>query len=333
MNPFGTSFLSDATAFGYPLDLITRYSIDTDALGNWITAIAEAYNGENPYHNWRHGFDVFQFSYMAINAGQSGKFFNFQDILAMYSAHLSHDVGHTGTNNGFLVKTGHELAVRYNDVSVLENMHASVFFTTLRQPGKNFLSGLKSHDFSVLRPKVIDSILATDMSKHFELVDRFSARVSKDTAGDNPFTTNTKNDRERQKASKGDRRMLMQAFTHMADLGHCCRPWNIHKHLVVNLEQEFFAQGDRELELGLPVMPLMNRSKDSAAASQEFFLDKLVRPLCEPFTHFLIPAVGDVLVENLSSNKRRWTELIEKHGTLTAGAIVPLDDDDFTADV
>merc|ERR1712048_972609 len=175
----------------------------------------------------------------------------------------------------------------------------------------------------LIREKVIDAILATDMAKHGEFIDRFSARVSKQK--DNPFATDTKDDRERQKASKADRRMLLQAFSHMADLGHTCRPWHIHKNLVVLLEEEFFAQGDRERQQGIPVMPLIDRTKDSAAVSQGFFLDKLVRPMLEPYTHFLNSELGGFMLSNLSKNRDRWMELVKQHGKQTAAQIVPLD--------
>ena len=44
-------------------------------------------------------------------------------------AALAHDVAHPGVNNPFLVDTGHELALRYNDKSPLENMHCSRLFS------------------------------------------------------------------------------------------------------------------------------------------------------------------------------------------------------------
>jgi hypothetical protein len=309
-------------AFCSPSDLVARYAIEKDTLGAWIVAIADQYNAHS-YHNWRHAFDVFQFSYMSMNAGNASRFFNYQDVLAIYAAEIAHDVAHTGTNNTFLVKTSHQLALTYNDHSPLENMHANVCFETLRRPGLNFLHHMSEHDFSVFRQKVIDAILATDMSKHFELVDRFSARVAKQE--DNPFTVDTKQDRERQKASKGDRRMLMHVFIHVSDLSHCARPWDSHKYLVAALEEEFFLQGDKEKELGIPVMPMMDRSADSLAAGQGFFLDKLVRPLVEPFTHFISDKLPKEVLENLAINKKSWTDLVEKHGKLTASKILSLE--------
>jgi len=310
-----------ASGFMDPHPLLERYSIDLIVLTRWIEAIAEKYN-QVPYHCWRHAFDVFQFSYMAITVGVAHKFFNYQDILAMFIAIIAHDVGHLGVNNNYLIQTGHQLALTYNDKSVLENMHASVCFMMLGTPGLNFLADQPKPQYANLREKVIDAILATDMAHHFEFVDRFTARVS---AQEMPFQEDTKDDRSRQKTSKGDRRMLLQAFTHMADLGHCCRPWKVHKHMVVLLEEEFFLQGDREKEAGLPVMPLMNRNQDSAATAQGFFLDKMVIPLLVPYTNLLLPDLGKRLLDNIEENKQRWAQLVEKHGKKTAAELVPLD--------
>merc|ERR1712217_600764 len=214
-------------------------------------------------------------------------------------------------------------ALLYNDKAPLENMHAHVCFETLHRSGNNFLEHRSDHDYRLIREKVIDAILATDMAQHFEMVDRFTARMANKEL--NPFATDTKTDRAKQKTSKGDRRMLLQVFAHTADLGHTCRPWAVHKHLVVLLEEEFFAQGDRERELGLCVMPLMDREKDSAAASQNFFLDKLVRPLFDPFANLLAGEMRHMVMGNLATNTKMWAELVEKHGKLTAAKIVPLD--------
>lgn len=182
--------------------------------------------------------------------------------------------------------------------------------------------------YDKFRAKVIEAILATDMAHHFELVDRFSTRVSK--RADNPFFTRFEepdaDNVEMQKTTKADRMMLIQAFVHMADLGHCARPWNIHKHLVAGLETEFFSQGDRERELGLPIMPLMDRTKDSVAAAQDFFLGKLVLPLLTPYVSFLEDTLAEDYLESLDTNRERWQELVAKHGKKLISEILALED-------
>ena len=50
--------------------------------------------------------------------------FNHVEMLASLVGAVSHDVGHTGMNNNFEIAIGSDIAITYNDVSVLENFHA-----------------------------------------------------------------------------------------------------------------------------------------------------------------------------------------------------------------
>merc|ERR1712199_41653 len=104
----------------------------------------------------------------------------------------------------------------------------------------------------------------------------------------------------------------MQAFVHMADLGHCCRKWNLHKRGVVALETESFAQGDEERKRGVPIMPMMNRHQDSYATGQGFFLGTMVKPLLTCCTEWISPEVGASLRDNLESNDKEWAKLVDK---------------------
>lgn len=47
------------------------------------------------------------------------------EIAAFYIAAAGHDLAHPGVSNVFLTNTKAELAETYNDISVLENFHAS----------------------------------------------------------------------------------------------------------------------------------------------------------------------------------------------------------------
>ena len=92
------------------------------------------------------------------------------EVLAAILASSMHDVDHPGTTNQYLVATSSELALMYNDESVLENHHLAVAFKLLQLPECDILAGLSAKQRSSFRKMVIDMVLATDMSKHMSLL-------------------------------------------------------------------------------------------------------------------------------------------------------------------
>jgi len=46
----------------------------------------------------------------------------------MYLAAAFHDYEHPGVNNPYLIATGDDMALKYNDISVLESHHVSAAF-------------------------------------------------------------------------------------------------------------------------------------------------------------------------------------------------------------
>merc|ERR1719401_2620118 len=119
--------------------------------------------------------------------------------------------------------------------------------------------------------------------------------------------------------------MLLRGFVHMADIGNSFRPWDVYKNLVVSLEDEFFRQGDQERELGLPITPMMDRTKDSLATGQGFFLGKLVLPLLDLYISFMNNEVATVFKGALADNKERWEALVSRHGKKQAQELIELE--------
>ena len=91
----------------------------------FLSAIADRYL-DNPYHNYKHGCDVCHTVYRLVRLSGLEAVFTGVEFFSLLVAAVAHDVGHLGVNNAFLVKSRHELAVRYEDQSPLEKMHCSV---------------------------------------------------------------------------------------------------------------------------------------------------------------------------------------------------------------
>ena len=173
--------------------------------------------------------------------------------------------------------------MRYNGISVLENMHLSEAMQLLLSESRiNFLSHLSSDLFVDFYGLVVQLVLATDMSKHIEITSQFSALVN---AG------------ELSPGNKMHRLLLMKMFLKFADISNPSRTWSSCRMWADCVMREFFGQGDRERILGLPISPMMNRESTNVSKCQAAFIEFAVIPTSEIIAK-VIPSLGQTLVRN-----------------------------------
>ncbi|KFH17012.1 3'5'-cyclic nucleotide phosphodiesterase domain-containing protein [Toxoplasma gondii MAS] len=235
---------------------------------------------DTPYHNQLHAASVAHLAFSICHfldlfaplENAPGDAAASQPVFAQYLslaiAALGHDAGHPGRSNAFLVQTSSTLSVVYNDRSILENYHACLTFYTLSHRKSNIFRGKTVTQYRDVRKKAIELILSTDMSLHFEFLTRVAARR------ENPDFNFV--DREE------DRALVLSLAIKVADLGHCALDWEAHTLWSARLKEEFLAQGDEELRLGLPVSPLCDRTQQGQLArSQANFIEFLFLPLAQ----------------------------------------------------
>lgn len=126
----------------------------------------------NTYHNFFHCVDVFHTVYRLIFIPSLNVVFSHLEVLAMMIAALGHDIGHPGVNNIYLVKAKHELALKHNDRSPLENMHCAVLYEILSKSETNIFVNYTEKQWRDTRKIILTSILGTDMSHHFEQISK-----------------------------------------------------------------------------------------------------------------------------------------------------------------
>ena len=78
-------------------------------------------------------------------------------MAAIFSAAI-HDVDHPGLTNQYLINTSSELALMYNDESVLENHHLAVAFKILQYPECDIFVNLTKKQRQMVRKMVIDMV-------------------------------------------------------------------------------------------------------------------------------------------------------------------------------
>ncbi|XP_058984691.1 dual specificity calcium/calmodulin-dependent 3',5'-cyclic nucleotide phosphodiesterase 1-like isoform X2 [Musca domestica] len=255
--------------------IIHKFKIAPATLEIFLNRIEEGYcRYRNPYHNNLHAADVTQTVHHMLCQTGLMNWLTDLEIFATLLAALIHDYEHTGTTNNFHVMSGSETALLYNDRAVLENHHISAAFRLLKDDDCNVLSNLSREEYRELRTLVIDMVLSTDMSFHFQQLKNMK----------NLLTLNE---------ATVDKSKALALVLHCCDISHPAKRWNLHHRWTMLLLEEFFRQGDLERELGLPFSPLCDRNNTLVAESQIGFIDFIVDPsmsvMADMLEHVLAP--------------------------------------------
>ncbi|CAB4063274.1 PDE8 [Lepeophtheirus salmonis] len=193
----------------------------------------------------------------------------------------------------FLCNSGNGLANLYNDITVLENHHASLGFKLTQSDKRvNIFQNLDKDSYKLIRQGVIDLVLATDMSKHFVHVNKFASVFNTiesgecsvsdvvATDGSDAVLSGVPNTPENVAILK---RMLIKC----ADVANPARPLHICKVWAFRIAEEYFSQTDDEKRLGLTVvMPQFDRATCSITKSQIGFYDFFINDMFDCLNNF-----------------------------------------------
>ncbi|GAA6219486.1 calcium/calmodulin-dependent 3',5'-cyclic nucleotide phosphodiesterase 1A-like [Lates japonicus] len=260
-------------------DLINRFKVPISALISFVDSLEVGYSKyKNPYHNLMHAADVTQtIHYFLLKTGMV-HWLTELEIFAIIFAAAIHDFEHTGTTNNFHIQTRSDTAMLYNDRAVLENHHVSAAYRLLQNDDEmNILSNLSKDDWRELRTLVVEMVLATDMSCHFQQIKAMKSLLQQPEAIDKP--------------------KALSLLLHTADISHPAKRWELHHHWTTSLLEEFFRQGDKEAELGLPFSPLCDRKSTMVAQSQIGFIDFIVEPTFTVLTEMIEKIVTPLIEE------------------------------------
>uniref|UniRef100_K1QVW6 Phosphodiesterase n=1 Tax=Magallana gigas TaxID=29159 RepID=K1QVW6_MAGGI len=280
---------------GKERNLLKTFNIPAQTLLTYLTHLEDHYHRDNPYHNAEHAADVTQSTHVLLNAQALENVFTDLEILAAIFACAIHDVDHPGLTNQYLINTGSELAVMYNDESVLENHHLAVAFKLLQEENCDIFVNLSRKQRQTLRKMTIDMVLATDMSKHMSLLADLKTMVeTKKVAGSGVLLLD----------NYTDRIQVLQNMVHCSDLGNPTKPLDIYQKWVNRLMKEFFHQGDMERERNLDISAMCDRHTATVEKSQVGFIDYIVHPLWETWADLVYPDAQHIL-DTLEYN-RDW---------------------------
>ncbi|XP_061580358.1 dual specificity calcium/calmodulin-dependent 3',5'-cyclic nucleotide phosphodiesterase 1A isoform X2 [Cololabis saira] len=282
-------------------DLIARFRIPVQALVQFVEALENGYSKHrNPYHNLIHAADVTQTAHFLMLHTGLMHWLSELEILAMVFAAAIHDFEHTGTTNNFHIHTRSEVAILYNDRSVLENHHVSAAYKLMAEEDMNILVNLNKDDWRELRSLVIEMVMSTDMSCHFQQIKTMRNGLTQ--------------------THSVDKVKVLSLMLHAADISHPAKTWPLHYHWTHSLMEEFFRQGDKEVELGLPFSPLCDRKATMIAQSQIGFIDFIVEP-----TFSLLIDTTEKVIGPLIEEEKKARETGNRRSSLTGSGSVTVD--------
>ncbi|XP_063621183.1 3',5'-cyclic-AMP phosphodiesterase isoform X6 [Cydia splendana] len=281
-------------------ELLTTLQIPARTFLAFAVTLEEHYIRDNPFHNSLHAADVTQSTNVLLNTPALDAVFTPIEVCAALFAACVHDVDHPGLTNQFLVNSSSELALMYNDESVLENHHLAVAFKLLQNEGCDIFVNLHKKQRQTLRKMVIDMVLSTDMSKHMSLLADLKTMVeTKKVAGSGVLLLD----------NYTDRIQVLENLVHCADLSNPTKPLPLYKRWVALLMEEFFQQGDREREHGMDISPMCDRHNSTIEKSQVGFIDYIVHPLWETWADLVHPDAQDIL-DTLEENRDYYQSMI-----------------------
>ena len=151
-------------------------------------------------------------------------------------------------------------------------MHSSVTFSTMKSKAKNcdILASVTGETFNFVRKLIIEMILETDMSKHFDALGKFRSKF---------LSVNNQADWEK----VDDKLIILKTAIKCADIGHSAKSWDLHHKWSMKVVEEFFRQGDIERERGQAISMYCDRESTIVSKSQAGFLSVICEPLFKAF--------------------------------------------------
>lgn len=170
----------------------------------------------------------------------------------------------------------------YIDNSVLENYHISEAFKIINNyKDCNIFSILSSNEYKLIRKKIINTVLATDMTLHFKEYHCLKLKRQfyniKEGKNSDMIISSLKDNNEKEQTKQE----IINNLMHLADISNPAKPLNVYKIWAELVMNEFWLQGDIEKSLDLSYSMLCDRQTNTIPASQVGFMQGIVLPLTE----------------------------------------------------
>jgi hypothetical protein len=187
------------------------------------------------------------------------------ELFGLLTAAICHDANHDGLDNAYHRRAETPLGILYKGQSISEIHHIHQSLAVITRPDIDLFAGFHGAALRQLWELFITLILATDMSRTFDIVAKATEAVD---CGYYDFE------------EPSQHRVGLELVLQAANISNISRPFAFATQWHDNLVKEFYRQGDLEKAAGLEFSsPFMNRENTNKARSQLGFYTIVGIPL------------------------------------------------------
>lgn len=264
--------------------------MEQNVLYQFLGKVFENYNFI-PYHNFAHAVNVLQFfEYMVKRTSLLSNHYSQETIFWVFVACICHDMAHFGKNNMYYVKKKHNLIFKSFEKSILEHYHCEKTLKIMSDADCDIMKYGDASQKSYFKRIIIEAILATDMSKHFSLLEQFnSLNLSIQLNEDDLFK-------------------LTGYLVHSIDVANPALDFDNYILWAELVSQEFHLQTVSEKKHGLDVMPFFEYGgREAFLKGQCGFINSFVMPL---FKAISIKAGNDEFENQCAKNLKTLQKML-----------------------
>ncbi|XP_064212665.1 cGMP-dependent 3',5'-cyclic phosphodiesterase [Tribolium castaneum] len=261
------------------LGFFTTFGIKREVFAKFTMTVKNCCR-EVPFHNWMHLFSTAHFAYLCLTHLQlvEDKYITQLEALAYFVTCLCHDVDYRAANSSFQQTPSDGLCTLYSSPgSVMERHRLSQILRILNSEGCNFVDILNRENYRLFLDLLKDLTLATDLSIHFKHYTKKFIMTKNGYNRNNPE----------------HRYVFTSLLVTCADLSDHTKDWTVSKDVAIQLFQEFFTQGD--LEVNYYSNPL--QMKDIEVVFMPDLIVNFLRDVC--LTAFKMLAVMFIEIKEL----------------------------------
>jgi len=287
-------------------NIYEKFSVDRIIMNNFIQTVIINHPDATyaDYHNCHHAVATMHMVFVLLTLADAQKYLQDFEIYALLVGGLAHDVNHTGQNNDYHIKVKSDLALQYNNVSVLENNSVTKTRDMWnKDEATNILSGCNHDERLGFEEYFQRVILHTDPAKHGEMTHALAEIISERVdRGLEPFDV----------SNQSHRILIGEMIVHASDISSPSGPdFMVVQDWSQRVIMEFRKQTVLERMAGVEVTSYMDGLDDEGkvAQLQADFCNFMLLPLIKMVSVVLPNAA--LMEKNLLNNIASYLKIVE----------------------